>query len=171
MIGELLDVSRLQAGRLSMDCETVVLGDLLTHAADKARPTLHAGGHELTLALPDQEVTVLADPMRIEQVLDNLLENAARYAEPNSPVELRLATENGSALTSVANRGEAVPAGEIEQIFEPFYRGRNAKERSVRGAGLGLAICRGIVEAHGGRIWCESGTDHVTAFVLTLPLG
>ncbi|HEY7690974.1 MAG TPA: ATP-binding protein [Gaiellaceae bacterium] len=171
MIGELLDVSRLQAGRLPMEVEPVVLGDLVSHAAEKARPTLEAAGHELTLALPDREVSVIADPMRIEQVLDNLLENAARYAEPSSPVELRLATENGNAVASVSNRGDAVPAGEIEQIFEPFYRGENAKERSIRGAGLGLAICRGIVEAHGGRIWCESGADHVTAFVLTLPLG
>ena len=170
MIGELLDASRLQAGRLPIEREKVFLGDLLTHAADKARPTLDASGHHLTLALPDEEVTVQADPMRIEQVLDNLLENAARYGEPDSPVEVRLATENGNAITSVTNRGDAVPAGEIEQIFEPFYRGRNAKERSIRGAGLGLAICRGIVEAHGGRIWCESSADHTNAFVLTLPL-
>ncbi|MGE5274521.1 MAG: ATP-binding protein [Verrucomicrobiota bacterium] len=171
MIGELLDASRLQAGRLPIEREIVSLGDLLTHAADKARPALSATGHELAVALPAHEVIVLADPMRIEQVLDNLLENASRYAEPHSPVELRLATENGKAVTSVTNHGDAVAVSEIEQIFEPFYRGRTAKERSIRGAGLGLAICRGIVEAHGGRIWCESGTDHMTAFVLTLPLG
>ena len=170
MIGELLDASRLQAGRLPIEREIVSLGELLGHAADKARPTLRATGHELAVTLPAHEVTVMADPLRIEQVLDNLLENAARYAEPHSPVELRLVTEHGNAVTSVTNHGDAVAASEIEQIFEPFYRGRNAKQRSIRGAGLGLAICRGIVEAHGGRIWCESGADHATAFVLTLPL-
>lgn len=171
MIGELLDVSRLQAGRLPIERKTISLGELLSHAAEKARPTLSLAGHELAVALPGHEVVVTADPLRIEQVLDNLLENASRYAEPGSPIELRLAAENGDAVASVTNHGDAPAASEAERIFEPFYRGRNAKELSVRGAGLGLAICRGIVEAHGGRIWCESGADDVTAFVLTLPLG
>ena len=170
MIGELLDVSRLQAGRLPIERRSVSLGDLLSHAAEKARPTLSAAGHDLAVALPAREVVVMADPLRIEQVLDNLLENASRYAEPHSPIELRLAAENGNAVASVTNHGAAPAGSEVDRIFEPFYRGRNAKELSIRGAGLGLAICRGIVEAHGGRIWCESGTDHLTAFVLTLPL-
>jgi two-component system sensor histidine kinase KdpD len=102
-------------------------------------------------------------------VLDNLLENARRYSAPGSPVEVGLVVEEGHALLSVANRGDGVPAGELEQIFEPFYRGRNATTRGIRGAGLGLAICRGIVEAHGGRIWGETA-EHATTFVLSLPL-
>jgi signal transduction histidine kinase/HAMP domain-containing protein len=170
MIDELLDASRLQAGRLPIDRKPVALDALVTHAVDKARPSLEASGHDVTLRLPDADVPVLADALRIEQVVDNLLENAARYSDPGSPVEVSLVAEDGHALVSVTDRGDGVAADDLEQIFEPFYRGHNAARRGIRGAGLGLAICRGIVEAHGGRIWGENGHDHTTTFALTLPL-
>ena len=156
MIGELLDVSRLQAGRLPIERTPVALGALVSHALDKARATLEASGHTVAVGLPDEEVTVLADALRIEQVLDNLLENAARYSDPDSTVEVTVHAEEGHALLSVTDRGDGVPAAELEHVFEPFYRGGNAKERGIRGAGLGLAICRGIVDAHGGRIWVRT---------------
>ena len=169
MIDELLDASRLQAGRLPIEREPVDLGALLTTTVGKARPTLEANGHRVTLRLPHEDVPVVGDALRIEQVLDNLLENAARYGDPDSPVDVGLVAEDGDALVSVSNRGDGLPTSELERIFEPFYRGRNAAVRGVRGAGLGLAICRGIAEAHGGKIWGESGNG-TTTFVLTLPL-
>lgn len=170
MIDELLDASRLQAGRLPIELKPVALDALVTRAVEKARPTLEASGHTVTLRLPHQDVPVLADALRIEQVLDNLLENAARYSDPSSPVEISLLAEDEHALVSVTSRGDGIPAAELERVFEPFYRGHNATQRGIRGAGLGLAICRGIIEAHGGEIWGENGDDHATAFVLTLPL-
>ncbi len=124
----------------------------------------------MSLRLPGRELPVLVDALRIEQVLDNLLENAARYSDPDSPVEVALLAEDGHAIVSVADRGDGIPAAELEQIFEPFYRGAAATQRRIHGAGLGLAICRGIVEAHDGRIWAESGADRTTTFVVTLPL-
>jgi two-component system sensor histidine kinase KdpD len=169
MIDELLDASRLQAGRLSMDLRPVSLGGLVSHAVDKARPTLEESGHAVVVELPHEDVSVLADALRIEQVLDNLLENAARYSEAGSPVDVDVLVDDDEALVSVTNRGDPIPAAELEQIFEPFYRGANATKTGVRGAGLGLAISRGIVEAHGGKIWGENGAD-ATTFVLTLPL-
>jgi signal transduction histidine kinase/HAMP domain-containing protein len=170
MIEELLDASRLQAGRLPIEREPVALGALVTRAVDKARRGLEGNGHAVVLTVPDEDVPVLADTLRIEQVLDNLLENAARYSDASSPVEVDVLTEDGRAVVSVTDHGEAVPPAELEQIFEPFYRGANARERGVRGAGLGLAICRGIVEAHGGKIWAEIGRERVVSFILTLPL-
>jgi signal transduction histidine kinase/HAMP domain-containing protein len=170
MIDELLDASRLQAGRLPIEPKPVALETLVAHAVERARPGLEGSGHSVTLRLPGEGVPVLADALRIEQVLDNLLENAARYSDPGSPVEIGLLAEDGHALVSVTDCGDAISAAELEQIFEPFYRGRNATERGIRGAGLGLAICRGIIEAHGGEIWGENGHDHATTFVLTLPL-
>ncbi len=170
MIGELLDASRLQAGRLPIEREPVALRSLVARAVDKARQGLEEQGHAVRLSVPDEDVTVLADALRIEQVLDNLLANAARYADAGSPVDVGLLTEDGHAVVSVSDHGEGIPASELEQIFEPFYRGANARKRGVRGAGLGLAICRGIVEAHGGKIWAETGDGRVTTFVLTLPL-
>ena len=170
MIDELLDASRLQAGRLPITLEPVALRALVDRAVDRARPALEADGHAVAVRLPAEELPVLADAFRIEQVLDNLLENAARYSEPRSPVEVGLLVEDGHALLSVADRGEGIPTEELEQVFEPFYRGGNATRRGIRGAGLGLAICRGIVEAHGGRIWAERGAGRRTTFVVTLPL-
>jgi signal transduction histidine kinase/HAMP domain-containing protein len=170
MIDELLDASRLQAGRLPVDLQPVALGAVVDRAVEKARPTLAESGHEVTLQLPNREVRVLADALRIEQVLDNLLENAARYSAPGSPVDVNLAAEDGHALLTVTDHGGGIPQTELERIFEPFYRGANAKQSSIRGAGLGLAISRGIIEAHGGRIWGEHAGDDATAFVVTLPI-
>jgi signal transduction histidine kinase len=169
MIDELLDASRLQAGRLPIEREPVALEDLVGRAVRKMRPKLAESGHTITLRLPAGKVPVVADALRIEQVLDNLLENAERYSEPTSPVEVSLLAEDGQALISVTDRGNGLTPAELDQIFEPFYRGPNAKQSGIRGAGLGLAICRGIVEAHGGRIWGETGHDRTT-FALTLPL-
>jgi len=170
MIDELLDASRLQAGRLPIERKPVSLGPLLTHAVDKLRPAMETTGHAVVLQLPDEDVRVLADTLRMEQVLNNLLENAARYSDPSSPVEVGLVAEDGHAVLSVADRGDGIPEAELEQVFEPFYRGQNSKRRGIRGAGLGLAICRGIVEAHGGKIWVESVYGKATTFFLSLPL-
>lgn len=168
MIEELLDASRLQAGRLPIEPKPIALRSLVARAVDKARPRLEQTGHAVTLRLPTEEITLLADALRIEQVLDNLLENAGRYSDAGSPVEVSLLAEEDEALVSVTNRGDGLRAPDLDQIFEPFFRGRNATERGIRGAGLGLAISRGIVEAHGGKIWAERGHD-ATSFVLTLP--
>jgi signal transduction histidine kinase len=170
MIEELLDASRLQAGRLPVERTQVSLGALVTRAVEKAEAALGASGHPVVVRLPTDDVPVLADALRIEQVLDNLLENAARYSDPGSAVEVSLLIEQGDALVTVTNRGDGVPPDELEQIFEPFYRGDNASRQRVRGAGLGLAICRGIVEAHDGKIWVENGRDRTTRFLVTLPL-
>ncbi len=169
MIDELLDASRLQAGRLPIDPQPVPLGALVARAVGKAGPTL-ADDRGVVVHLPDDDPVVLADELRIEQVLDNLLENAARYSDPGSDIDVALVREDGHALVSVTDRGDGIAEAEFEQIFEPFYRGASSKQRGVRGAGLGLAICRGIVEAHGGRIWVESVQGSATSFLLTLPL-
>lgn len=170
MIDELLDTSRLQAGRLPIERTPVLLGPLVTHTVDKARPAMQAAGHTVTLRLPDEDVHVLADALRMEQVLNNLLENAARYSDPSSPVEVRLTTYDGHSLVSVFDHGDGIPQAELEQVFELFHRGENAKQRGIRGAGLGLAICRGIVEAHEGKIWVESVHGKATTFSFSLPL-
>ena len=169
MIDELLDASRLQAGRLPIDPQPVQLGALVARAVGKAGPTL-GDDREIVVQLPDDDPVVLADELRIEQVLDNLLENAARYSDPGSEIGVSLVTEDGHALVSVTDRGDGIAEAELEQIFEPFYRGASSKQRGVRGAGLGLAICRGIAEAHGGRIWAESLQGRATTFLLSIPL-
>lgn len=170
MIDDLLDASRLQAGRLPIEREPLSLTELVERVVEKVRPGLEGAGHPVALRLPADAVPVLADARRIEQVLDNLLENASRYSEPDSPIEVGLVAEEGEALVSIRDQGDGLAPGELDQIFQPFFRGRSASASRHRGAGLGLAICRGIVEAHGGRVWGESGRDRTTTFLVALPL-
>jgi signal transduction histidine kinase/HAMP domain-containing protein len=169
MLGELLDASRLEAGRLAIERRPTELGSLLERAVDKARHSLEASGHEVELQLPDDDPVVQADALRIEQVLDNLLENASRYSDPGSPIVVNLTVADDDAHLTVSNQGGGLAAAELERVFEPFYRGQNSRTRRIHGAGLGLAICRGIVHAHDGRIWAESDAG-TTSFLLTIPL-
>ncbi len=170
MIDDLLDTSRFQAGRLRLERQPTALAELVAKAVGKARPGLAETGHEVAIRLPDEDVRVLADPMRVEQVLDNLLNNAARYSDPNTPVEVAVARDNGNVVVSVTDRGDGIPEAEQEHVFEPFHRGENSRRRGVHGAGLGLAVCRGIVEAQSGRIWVESTPGRGSTFRFTLPL-
>ncbi|MBI4213561.1 MAG: GAF domain-containing protein [Chloroflexi bacterium] len=169
MIDELLDASRLQAGRLPLEKQAVALGALVRQGLDRFRATLEQEEHAFADHVPQEPLVVVADPLRVEQVLHNLLDNAVTYSSPGSSIEVRVVREDGYGLVSVADQGEGIPEAERERMFEPFFRGENARRRSVRGTGLGLAICRGIVEAHGGRMWLESAPGRGNTFFFTLP--
>ena len=168
MIDELLDASRLQAGRLPIDPQPVRLGALVARAVGKAGPTL-ADGRESSCSSRRRpgrargRAPHRAGARQPARERRPLLGSRLRHRR-------RARAEDGHALVSVTDRGDGIAEAEFEQIFEPFYRGANSKQRGVRGAGLGLAICRGIVEAHGGRIWVESLQGSATSFLLTLPL-
>lgn len=170
MIDELLDTSRLQAGRLQVEPARIALRELLESALHKASPLLQQSGHPLRVPPFPGGVEVLADPIRVEQVLYNLLDNAVRYSLPGAPIEVGVALGAGQVSISVTDHGEGILPQDVEHIFEPFYRGANAQKASIRGTGLGLAICQGIVEAHGGRLWVESALSQGSTFVFTLPL-
>ncbi|MBI3954342.1 MAG: GAF domain-containing protein [Chloroflexi bacterium] len=170
MIDELLDASRLQAGGFPLNKTAIGLRELLEGPLKKASAGLQQAGYVLEARLPTEEVQVLADPARIEQVLHNLLDNAARYSDPGSRIEVTATVEDGQALVSVRDHGDGIPAQELERVFEPFYRGDNSRRRKARGTGLGLTICRGIVESHGGRLSVESSPGKGSTFLLTLPL-
>jgi signal transduction histidine kinase/HAMP domain-containing protein len=169
MIDDLLEASRLQAGRLAIDRRPVDLGSLVERAVGKARAALEESGHPVELRLSEDDLRVRVDPMRTEQVLHNLLENAARYSESETAIEVTVLCEDGDALMSVTDHGTGIAEAELERIFEPFYRGEAARARGVRGAGLGLAIARGIVEAQEGRIWVESAVGQGSTFLVALP--
>jgi two-component system sensor histidine kinase KdpD len=169
MIDDLLEASRLQAGRLQVDRREVDLGSIVKGAVRKARAALEESGHPVELRLSEDDFRVRVDPMRTEQVLHNLLENAARYSEDGAPVEVSVLSEDGAVLIAVTDHGAGISEVERDRIFEPFYRGEAARTQGVRGAGLGLAIARGIVEAHEGRVWVESGVGQGSTFVVALP--
>ncbi len=170
MIDDLLDASRFQSERLSLETEIVALDELVASAVERVRPALEQTGHTVTAEQRDGTLRVLVDPLRIEQVLRNLLENAGRYSDAGTSIELVVHRESDEAVVSVSDRGDGIPEDEREAIFELFYRGENARRRGVRGTGLGLSICRAIVEAQGGRFWVESVPDRGSTFLFSLPL-
>ncbi|MBI2887314.1 MAG: GAF domain-containing protein [Chloroflexi bacterium] len=170
MIEELLDTSRLQAGRLQVDPRPVSLKELLDVALHRAAPVVQQGGHVLKTPQLPEKVMVNADPGRVEQVLYNLLDNAVRYSSPGTPIEIGVDLAGDEISISVTDHGEGIPSPDLEHIFEPFYRGATAQRGSTRGVGLGLAICQGIVKAHGGRLWVDSVLTKGSTFIFTLPV-
>jgi signal transduction histidine kinase len=166
LVTDLLDLSRIQAGTFVVHRELCELATLVQRAAARVRPTIATRlGVDLPAGLP----AFHADPPRIEAVLRNLLENAARYSPPDSFIRLSAEQFDGHLLVRVADDGPGIPLTHRERIFDRFYRIESGLARQASGAGLGLAICKGFVEAHGGKIWVEaSERGAVLAFMLPL---
>jgi len=126
----------------------------------------------------DRRIVVLAnapvvgsyDPRRIGQVLENLVENAVKYSPDESDVQISVAQRDGEAFVDVTDLGIGIPAGDLPHIFDRFHRASNVDDRRFAGMGLGLFICKGIVEQHGGRIWVESRVGTGSTFHVVLPL-
>jgi signal transduction histidine kinase len=117
----------------------------------------------------DAPVVGTYDVRRIEQVFENLVDNAVKYSQESSPVRIRLDQRDGQALVDVSDEGIGIPAQDLPQVFERFHRASNVDDRRFAGMGLGLFICKGIVEQHGGRIWVESRVGAGTTFHVALP--
>ena len=166
---DLLDVSRIRTGQLPLSREPTDLRILLREAVERAAEG-RDDRHLFVLDVPAVLPLVPLDPARIEQVLTNLLNNAIKYAPEGGAVTLTIwETERGVAVR-VRDEGIGFPAGEAETIFAPFGRAANAQAHNIPGMGLGLYICRNIVERHGGRMWAESdGEGQGTAVSFWLP--
>jgi signal transduction histidine kinase len=166
---DLLDVSRIRSGRLELRVEQVNLAALVTRIAEGA-PLGADERPRVNVDAPEPPPIVEADPDRLEQVVQNLVDNALKYSPNGEAVSVRLQQEGESVVLSVADRGIGLPPGAAETIFEPFGRAANATERHLPGMGLGLFISRGIVDQHGGELWAESpGVDLGTTVRVRLP--
>ncbi len=169
LINDLLDVSRLQSGQLSVRPEQLDLGGLVRDIVGRHAEQV-ASGHVVQIGLPDSPAMVEADPIRIEQIVDNLLSNAVKYSPGASVIEVTVAKDVGGLTVSVRDSGIGLPEKAAERIFEPFGRGRNAVGLNLPGMGLGLYVSRRIAELHGGRLWAESsGEDQGTTVYFWLP--
>jgi len=166
-VGNLLDMSRLEAGSLALRREWYVLDELAEGSIRVAGSILE--GRELNVELASDLPPVYVDGMQIQQVLINLLENAVKFSAPGSPVRLAATVAGDAIEVSVSNTGDGIPIDELPRIFERFYRGRPARNAGIPGTGLGLAICKAIIEAHGGRIIAASDEGRKTTIVFTLP--
>ncbi len=166
LIDNLLDSSRLQSGTLQMNLQTVRLDVVLRDMIQRSQ--LRDIDVNLVLEIESQGVMVKADPMRLGQVFDNLINNAAKYA-PKSTVVVKLVEDEDKAYITVNDNGPGIAGEHLERIFQRFYRVPETR-MAVRGSGLGLYICRQIIVAHHGIITAESETGQGTTFHITLPI-
>ncbi|MFZ5889923.1 MAG: ATP-binding protein [Myxococcota bacterium] len=163
LIKNLLDMTRLQAGAVNVKKEWFPLEELVGAALERLGAQL--GARDVTVQLPSELLLVYCDASLIEQALINLLENAIKYS--SGPIEVRAEREGAQAIVEVADRGPGIPKGAEIHVFEKFHRAGH--EGTPGGVGLGLAICRAIVAAHGGRIWVQNREGGGAAFRFTLP--
>jgi two-component system sensor histidine kinase KdpD len=166
LVANLLDMIRVETGALGVQKEWQLLSDVAGVALIRMDEQLR--DHPVRTDFPASLPLVPVDEVLLEQVFVNLLENAARYTSPGTPIELG-AEERGpqEVIAYVADRGPGIPAGEEERIFEKFHR---AGSTVGSGVGLGLTICRGIVTAHGGRMWAENRIGGGAVFRFTIPI-
>lgn len=167
LVNDLLDLSRLEAGRIEMEFRAVPVNDLLSHAAAALGPQAEEKGIRLQVSADPEGARVRADPDRILLVLTNLLANAIRHTPRGGEIRLAAARQGGRMVVSVADTGPGIPKELQSRVFEKFYR---VPGRPQGGAGLGLAICKEVVQAHGGRIWLESEEGKGSTFHFSLPL-
>ena len=166
LIGNLLDMIRVESGALQVQKDWQPLEEPVGVALIRLEERLR--DHPVTVLLAPDLPLVPVDGVLIEQVFINLLENAAKYTPPGTPIEISAEATDALVRVSVADRGPGLPPGEEGRIFEKFYRAPGAA--ATGGVGLGLTICRGIVAAHGGRIWAENRAGGGAVFRFTLPL-
>jgi two-component system, OmpR family, sensor histidine kinase KdpD len=165
LVGNLLDMSRLEAGVLKPHRQWLSLAEVVGGTLVRLRHATQT--HTLAVDVPDELPLVPADHVQLDQVFTNLIENSLKYAPPGSTITLCAAAAPGWLQVRVQNQGPPVPNDHLPHIFDRFYRVQAADR--VTGSGLGLPICKGIVEAHGGRIWAENLPEGL-AFNFTLPL-
>jgi len=167
LIDELLDVSRLQQGRVEMRLAEIDLGEVVREVGERMK--LLSKGHEIETKI-EGTAPIVADRDRIEQVFENLVGNAIKYSPESGRIEVSLHVNGANAIVSVRDQGIGVAPAEVEKIFGLFYRSPDPRADHVGGLGLGLYISREIVARHHGRLWAERNPDAGTTFHVTLPL-
>jgi two-component system sensor histidine kinase KdpD len=168
LIDHLLDLTRLEAGMLPIMQETHTLQEIVMDALPQLNSLTSV--QTLSTQLPDNLPPVFVDAKRIAQVLVNLVRNSAAYSPEGTEISISACVRGGSIQLNVSDHGPGIPSNEHKSVFKAFKRGQFAEYGSAQGAGLGLAICKGLVEAHGGRIWIKKKSTPGTTISFTIPL-
>jgi signal transduction histidine kinase len=170
LVDDLLDVERISRGRIVVRPERIDLGEAARVAVETARPEAEAHGHRLTATLPAGRVEVDADPVRLAQILDNLLANACRYTPDGGDIAVRVVEFGEHVEVRVEDTGIGFDRRAMPRLFEPFQQLEPAGDRGAPGLGLGLALVRQLAELHGGTVRAESaGPGRGSTFALVLP--
>lgn len=168
LINDILDIERIESGRVKMERETCNLADLIKSAVNIMQPLADKAG--VKLAISSLSCELWADQDRIVQTLTNLLSNAIKFSPPGNTVYLRAETQKHEVLLTIQDTGRGIPKDKLDSIFERFQQVDSSDSRNHEGTGLGLAICKSIVEQHGGHIWVESSLAEGSSFYFTLPI-
>jgi two-component system phosphate regulon sensor histidine kinase PhoR len=178
---DLLELARIEAGRIELDRRDVSLAEIIEACADTTRPRIEHGNLQLDLRIPGDLPDVYADPRRLREILQNLLDNAAQYTPSGGQIWIEARVDRGrdadaapgapdSVAVTVGDTGIGIPHADQQRIFERFYRVDAARSREAGGTGLGLAITKHLVELHGGRIWVESEVGRGSKFNFSVPV-
>ncbi len=168
LIEDLLQMSEIEAGVLRIAKQPVKISRLAQRVVKKIRT--QAKERTLSVSASNDLPETMADPRRVEQVLHNLVMNAIKYSPDGTPVTVRVERKDNTIVVSVKDQGMGIPPEHLDHVFERFYRVDGTMSRETGGSGLGLPICRGLVEAHGGKIWVESEIGKGSTFFFTIPI-
>ncbi len=167
LVNDLLDLSRVQWGELHLQYSSFYLADVLAESVRQVQ--ISADQHTILLDIEAQDSKLVADKLRVSQVIGNILDNAVKFSPQGKQVTVTLKEQENDYLVSISDRGIGVSPDHFDHIFERFYRVRNTASRQYSGIGMGLYIAKTIVEAHGGRIWLSSSPGTGSTFYFTLP--
>jgi two-component system NtrC family sensor kinase len=167
LVSDLLDLGRIEAG-LDGAKENLELSGLVKESTQRSKELLEAKGLQISMELQDNTTRVLADPLRMKQMVGNLLENAIKYTPEGGRIRLEVETEDEQVILRVKDSGPGIPPVDQPYLFDKFYRASNVCE-DTPGTGLGLSIVKSIVDNHDGRIWVESKLGQGAVFTVVLP--
>jgi signal transduction histidine kinase/DNA-binding response OmpR family regulator len=170
LVDDLLDVSRITSGRIQLQKSPVNAGEILARVAESNGPLFTSRGHTLNLEVPKQAIYLEADPFRLEQILSNLLVNAAKYTDPGGQIWFGAAQHQGEVVFRVRDTGIGIGSDLLPNVFDLFAQANRSLHRAEGGLGIGLTIVRGLAELHGGRVWAESeGYARGAEFCVAIP--
>lgn len=171
LVDDLLDVSRVMRGKIELRKERVELATIIARAVETAKPLIDSRGHHLHVSLPDTSLPLFADPIRLAQVVGNLLTNSAKYTEPNGHIQITGTQAGNELVVSVQDDGIGIAPDMLPHIFELFVQADHASTNAMGGLGIGLTLVKNLVEMHEGKVEAYSeGLGKGAAFVVTLPL-
>jgi signal transduction histidine kinase len=179
LVDDINDLVQSDLDRLVLQREPVEIGGLIRAAVETMQPLLANAGMRVETRIAKRLPTTLADPVRIHQVLNNLLSNAMKFSEPGTTIDVAARLADGMIRVSVRDTGPGIAPEDAERIFERFVKGTNAPQQDASGLGLGLAVVRQLVTSHGGRAWVEASGQQVagseqraagSTFIFTIPV-
>src|SRR4029077_9630538 len=170
LVDDLLDVARITQGRITLRKRRISFASVVERAVETTRQLVEEQAHALRLSMPDEEVAVEGDPTRLEQVVVNLLGNAARYTEPGGRIDLAVEREGEEVLLRVRDNGIGIPGEMLSRVFDLFAQANRGLDRTQGGLGIGLTVVRRLVELHGGRVEARGeGLGWGAEFVVRVP--